>query len=73
MVGLVQGVWLLLYHQYWTLKETGLGYPAVDPSHGDPAAMVQQDRPLHALQHVIDGVDVGAGQLTGPDLGLCDS
>lgn len=25
-----------------------LGYPAVAPSHGDPAAMVLQDRSLHA-------------------------
>lgn len=30
---------------------------------GDPAALDLQARPLHMLQQVMDGVDVGAGQV----------
>ncbi|KAL6082068.1 hypothetical protein STEG23_003122, partial [Scotinomys teguina] len=48
------------YHRYWTLTQTPLGYPAVALSHGDPAASVLQDWPLHhGLQQFIDGVDIG--------------
>ncbi|KAL6036659.1 hypothetical protein STEG23_005377 [Scotinomys teguina] len=36
-------------------------------SHGDPVAMVPQDWSLHALQQVIDGVDVGECQLKALD------
>lgn len=35
----VQGLWLLVSHQYWTLTQTPLGYPTVAPSHSDCAAV----------------------------------
>ena len=40
--------------------------------HGDPAASDLHDWPLHTLQQLIDGVDVGTGKLKalGLDLGL---
>ena len=41
--------------------------------HGDLEALVTQDLPLHVLQQVIDGVDVGVSQLKALDLGLCGS
>lgn len=48
---------------YWALTGTPLGYPAVSLCRGDPAALDLQDRPLHTLQQLIDGVNVGMGQL----------
>ena len=38
--------------------------------HGNPAAFVLQDWPLHMLLQFIDGVDVEVGQLKVLDLGL---
>lgn len=43
------------------------------PSHGDPVALVLQNRSLHALQPIIDGVDDGVGQFKTLDVGLGSS
>lgn len=45
-----------------------LGCPVVAPCHGDPAAL--QDRLLHVLQKITDGVDVRVSQLIALVLGL---
>lgn len=45
---------------------SSLGTPLRDPvalCHGEPAALVLQDQPLHMLQQLISGVDVRVGQL----------
>ena len=57
-------------YQYWIFTGTPLGYPAVALCHGDPAAFVLQDQPLHVLEQFIHGVDVGVGQPKPLDLGL---
>ena len=49
----------LAHQSHWTLTETPLGYPAVALSHVDPVAIIPQDKSLHTLQQVINGVDVG--------------
>ncbi|KAL6029838.1 hypothetical protein STEG23_037646, partial [Scotinomys teguina] len=51
------GFWLLVQHQYWTVNEIPLGYPAIDKSNGDPMAMVPWDQSLHELQQVMDRTD----------------
>lgn len=56
MVGLVQGLWVLLHCQYCTLGETPSSYPA--ENHGDPVAMGPQES-----HQPTDGVDVRVGQL----------
>ena len=38
--------------------------------HGDPVLLDLEEWPLHVLQHFLDGVDVGMGQLKALDLGL---
>lgn len=38
--------------------------------HGDPAALVLQNQPIHILQQLIDDIDVGVDQLKAQDLGL---
>jgi hypothetical protein len=38
--------------------------------HQDPAALDLQDQPFHALQQVIDGVNVGVGQFRALVLSL---
>lgn len=48
-VGQVQGLWLVIHHQYWTLIDTPLGYPTVARSPGGPVLMVLQDQSLHML------------------------
>lgn len=50
-------------HQYWILSGTPSGYPVVVLSHGDPAALNQQDSPFHVPQQFTDNVDFGVGQL----------
>ena len=65
-----QGLWLLLHHQYWTLTEMPLRYPAVGLNHRNPLGMVLQDWSLHVLQQVIDGVVVGMGQIKTLHVGL---
>lgn len=55
VVHLVQGLWLLVYHQYWTLTKTTVGYPAVSPSHEHSVVMILQNQ---SLLHIIDRVDV---------------
>ena len=66
-MSLVRGLWFLLHYQYWILT---VRYPVVALCHGDPVALELQDWSLHVLQQIIDGVDVGAGQLRDLDLGL---
>ena len=68
-MSLVQGLWLLLHHQYWILAGTPLRCPLVVLSHGDPAALVLQCLPLHTLPHFIDGIDTGVEQFKALDLG----
>jgi len=69
-VGLVQGLWLLLHHQLCILTQTTPEYPAAALRHEDAEASDLEDRTLHLLQQLIDGVDVGVNQLQGVDLGL---
>ena len=69
-MGLVRGLYLLLLCQYWILTGTPLGRPVVALYHGDPATLDLQDQPRHSLQHIINGVGVGVGQLRALDLGL---
>ena len=70
VIGLVQGLWLLLHYDCWTLIGTPLGYPVVALCHGGPAALGLQDLSLHMLQQITDGLDVGVGQLIALILGL---
>lgn len=69
-LGLAQGLWLPLHHQYWPLTESPLSYPSAALSHGDPAALVLQDHSHQVLQH---GVDIRTGQLKALNLGLSRS
>lgn len=64
---MVQGLWLLLHLQYWTLTETFVGYPAIAPSHGGPAAIVSQDWSLHVLQQVSSPGPLHSAQLSYTD------
>lgn len=50
--------------------QNSLGYPGVAPSHGEHAPLVPQGQYLHALQQVMDGVDVGVDLLETLDVGL---
>ena len=70
VIGLVQGLWLLLHYDCWALIGTPLGYPVVALCRGGPAALGLQDLSLHVLQQITDGVDVGVGQLIALILGL---
>lgn len=45
-----------LHRHPWTLTEAPLGYPTIALCHG---RAILQDHPLHTLQRVIDGVDLG--------------
>ncbi|KAL6038852.1 hypothetical protein STEG23_017079, partial [Scotinomys teguina] len=73
-LGQDQGLWLLLqHHQHWTLTETSLRYPTLALSNGDPAVMVLLDQSLLTPQQVIDGINVGVGQLKALDVDLGDS
>ena len=38
--------------------------------HGNLIVLELYDQPLHAVQHFINGVDVGVGQFKALDLGL---
>lgn len=67
IVGQVQGIWLLLQHQCWTVTETSLRYPAILLSNRDPAVMVLHDQCLLTQRQVID---VGVGQLKALDVKL---
>jgi hypothetical protein len=49
---------------------TPLRYLVVSLCYGDPAALDLQDLPFHVLQHLIDGVDAGMGQLKTLTLSL---
>lgn len=60
VIGLVQGLWLLLHSQYRVLTGTPLGYPVVALCHGEPAALDVQIWPLCLLLQIIDEVDVVA-------------
>lgn len=50
---------------FWYPVITG-PHPSATPSHRDPACIVPQDRSLHKLQQVLDGVDVKSGPIQGP-------
>lgn len=59
VIGLVRGLWFLLHHQYWALTGTPLRFPVVALCHGDTGALGLPDMPLHKLQQITDGVDLG--------------
>jgi hypothetical protein len=71
VIGLVQGLWLLWYHQYHILPRTPPSPPVVAVCHGDLAALEQQDCPFYTAQQFADNVDLGVGQLKA--LGPCGS
>lgn len=50
VLGLVQGLWLLLHFPYSILTRTTLGYPVAALCLGDSAALIQQEQLLHMLQ-----------------------
>lgn len=60
----------LLHSQYWALSGTPLGHPIVALCHVHPEDLGLQDQPLHGLQQIIDGKDVGVSQLIILVLGL---
>jgi hypothetical protein len=39
LVCLAQGLWFLLFYQYWNLTGTPLGYPVVVLCHGNPTGL----------------------------------
>lgn len=61
LFGLVWGLWLLLYYQYWILTKTPLG---------DPVAIDPKDWPVHIFPHFRDGIEFPVGQLRALDLAL---
>lgn len=63
-------VWLKASAFCYTLTETPLRQPAVALTHGNSAALILQDQPLHALQQLTGGTDVRVAQLKSLDLGL---
>lgn len=58
-LGLLQSLWLMLPHQYWTLLESSFCFLAAAPGHGDPAVMVPT-----ALQCLVAAGE-GQSQLCG--------
>jgi hypothetical protein len=50
--------------------EPPFGPPVAALCPGDPVGLDLLGQPLHVLQQLTDGVDVGAGQLKGLELGL---
>lgn len=48
IVGVVQGLWVLLHHQYLILIRNLLRYPVGALCHRDPASLDLQDWPFHA-------------------------
>lgn len=68
VIGLAQGLWLLLHPGCWALTGTPLGILSV-LCHGDPGALDLWDQNLHLLQQFFDGVDVGMGRLIALVLG----
>lgn len=65
---LVQSLCLLLQHQHWTFIEINW-YLAAALCREDPEAMDLQNRPL-LFQKLIEGKDVGVGQLEAMNRGL---
>jgi hypothetical protein len=59
IIGLVQGLRLLLRCRHWILTGTPLGCLVIALCHGDPAALDLQDWLLYTLRQVVDEVDVG--------------
>jgi len=57
------------FYQYWIVTGAPLRYPVFALCHGGPSALDLQDWPFHTLQQIIDGVDIGVGQLKALDLG----
>ena len=50
ITGLVWGLWLPPYYQYWILTKTPLRYTAIALCHGNPGALDRQDWSLNKLQ-----------------------
>ena len=42
-------------------QDSPLGYPVISLCHGDPAALVLHDWPLHVIQQFTDEVAIGVG------------
>lgn len=53
---MIQGLWLLSHHKYWTIIETAF---AVAQNCGDFVPLVLQDGLLQVLHQIIHGADVG--------------
>ena len=64
------GLSFQLHYRCWALTRTPLGYPVAVLCHGDQTALNLQDLSLHVFQQIIDGMDVGVGQLITLFLGL---
>ena len=58
VIGLVRGLWLLLYPGYWAFTGAALGDPIVALCPRDPAALNLQVGPLHTPQQFINEMDV---------------
>jgi hypothetical protein len=50
---LFQGLWLLLYCQYWNFTGISLGYPVLALCHQDPAALDMQAQPFHKFRDIL--------------------
>jgi hypothetical protein len=57
----------MLQYQYLILNRTPLRYPIAVYCHGDPKALLLQDKPLHVLQKFMDEAVVGVFQLKVPE------
>lgn len=62
--------WIGLRPRYWMLIGTLLGYPIFLLCPGDPSALILQGQFFHELQHFMDGMDAGVGQLKELDPGM---
>lgn len=70
LIGLVRGLWLLLFPGYWAITGSALGYHIAALCHRDPVALDLQVWPHPMLQQLIDLVGVGVGQLVDQVLDL---
>lgn len=69
-IGLVRGLWLLLFPGYWAITGSALGYHIAALCHRDPVALDLQVWPHPMLQQFIDLVDVGVAQVVDQVLDL---
>ena len=72
VIDLVGGLWLLLHYQYWIFSRTPWISHCCTVSWRS-CSFESAGLPFDILQHLIDGVDVGAGQLRALDPSLGSS